>query len=147
MPLTDPKFWKHKSLDAMDRDEWEALCDGCAKCCLHRLEDVDTREIHFTNVACRLLDLASGRCTDYARRSQRVPDCVTLTPQALADPYWLPSSCAYRRLAEGKGLPRWHPLVSGDPDSVCSSGNSVCGRSICETEAGDLEQHLIDWIS
>lgn len=139
-------FWREKNLDEMSREEWESLCDGCAKCCLYRLEDADTREIHFTNVHCRLLDTGSGRCTDYANRSRRVPDCVTITPAVLKDPYWLPKTCAYRLLAEGRDLPAWHPLVSGDPDSVRRAGQRICGRTVCEDEADELENHLVDWI-
>lgn len=138
-------FWKTKSLAEMDRDEWESLCDGCAKCCLYRLEDADTRAVYTTNVHCRLLDTESGRCTDYPNRSERVPDCVTITPAVLEDPYWLPTTCAYRRLAEGKDLPDWHPLVTGDPDSVRLAGHRVCGRTICEDDADVLESHLVDW--
>ncbi len=140
------KFWEHKSLAEMDAGEWEALCDGCAKCCLHRLEDADTREIYFTNVHCRLLDRQTSRCSDYCNRSTRVSDCITITLEELKDPYWLPSTCAYRLLAEGKALPEWHPLVSGDPDTVFDSGNGIAGRTICEDDADNLEQHLIDWI-
>jgi uncharacterized cysteine cluster protein YcgN (CxxCxxCC family) len=134
-------------MESLSREEWEALCDGCAKCCLHRLEDEDTREIHFTNVACQLLDQETCRCGNYAERSVLVPDCITLTPRILEDPYWLPSTCAYRLLAEGKELPWWHPLVSGDPETVFQSGNSVSGRVICETEADNLEHHLIEWVN
>jgi uncharacterized cysteine cluster protein YcgN (CxxCxxCC family) len=130
----------------MDRHEWEALCDGCAKCCLYRLEDEETREIHFTNVHCRLLDVETARCTDYANRSVRVPDCITITLDVLEDPYWLPRTCAYRLLAEGRDLPAWHPLVSGSPDSVIDAGQRITGRSICEDDADELEQHLVDWI-
>jgi Uncharacterized conserved protein len=146
MAISDPSFWRHKSLAEMTHEEWEALCDGCAKCCLHRLEDVDTREIHFTNVHCRLLDTDTCRCSDYVNRSTRVDDCVTITLEELEDPYWLPATCAYRLLAEGRPLPEWHPLVSGDPETVFTSGNSIGGRTICEDKADDLEHHLIDWI-
>ena len=147
MSTLDPLFWEHKNMESLSRAEWEALCDGCAKCCLHRLEDEDTREIHFTNVACQLLDQESCRCGNYAERSVLVPDCITLTPKILEDPYWLPSTCAYRLLAEGKELSWWHPLVSGDPETVFQSGNSVSGRVICETEADNLEHHLIEWVN
>lgn len=133
-------------MDAFTEDEWESLCDGCAKCCLHKLEDIDTREIHFTNVHCRLLDTATGRCSDYRHRSKRVPDCVTITPDLLNDPYWLPVTCAYRVVAEGRDLPTWHPLVSGAPESTRRAGQSICGRTICEDDADDLENHLVTWI-
>jgi uncharacterized cysteine cluster protein YcgN (CxxCxxCC family) len=141
-----PDYWKHKSLADMNRKEWEALCDGCAKCCLHRLEDEDTREIYFTNVHCRLLDIPNSRCSDYSNRSTRVSDCVTITLKELEDPYWLPGSCAYRLLAENKPLPEWHPLVSGNPETVFKSGNGITGRTICEDDADELHHHLIDWI-
>ncbi|MCB1726524.1 MAG: YcgN family cysteine cluster protein [Gammaproteobacteria bacterium] len=139
-------FWRQKKLSELDREEWESLCDGCAKCCLYRLEDEDTRDIYFTNVHCRLLDTESGRCSDYPNRSTRVPDCVTITPAVLEDPYWLPQTCAYRLLAEGRDLPNWHPLVSGDPQTVVRAGQRVCGRTICEDDADELEQHLVDWV-
>ena len=146
--MNDPKvpFWKEKTLAEMTSGEWESLCDGCARCCLYRLEDEDTAEIYFTNVHCRLLDTETGRCTDYPNRSKRVPDCVTITLKELKDPYWLPKSCAYRLLAEGRDLPEWHPLVSGDPDSVVSAGVRICDRTLCEDEADELENHLVDWI-
>ncbi len=140
------QFWKHKSLTELSPAEWEALCDGCAKCCLHRFEDQETREIQFTNVCCRYLDQATCRCTDYPNRSVNVPDCVSVTPEILKDPYWLPETCSYRLLAEGRDLPEWHPLVSGDPQTVILSGNSVGGRVISELEADDLEYHMIDWV-
>ena len=146
MADTDNPFWQRKSLRELSRQEWESLCDGCTKCCHYRLEDVDTRAIYFTNVHCRLLDPETGRCTDYSHRSERVPDCVTITPEVLEDPYWLPRTCAYRLLAEGRPLPRWHPLVSGDPLSVETAGQRVCRRTICEDDAGELEQHLVAWI-
>jgi uncharacterized cysteine cluster protein YcgN (CxxCxxCC family) len=141
------RFWETTPLEHMDRDQWESLCDGCAKCCLQKLEDADTREIYYTNVVCRLLDLQSCRCTDYPNRSQRIPSCVTLTLRDLDDPYWLPSTCAYRRLAEGLPLPRWHPLLSGDRGSVAAAGHSVRDRVIPETASDNLEHHLIDWVT
>jgi len=146
MDNADQEFWRHKPLGEMTPEEWESLCDGCAKCCLHRLEDEETREIYFTNVHCRLLDTRTCRCGDYPNRSRRVEDCLTITLKELEDPYWLPATCAYRLLAEGKPLPEWHPLVSGDPQSVFRSGNSIGGRTICEDDADDLSHHLIDWI-
>ena len=147
MNASDTPFWERKSLAELSREEWESLCDGCAKCCLHRLEDEETRDIYFTNVHCRLLDTESCRCSDYANRSTRVEDCVTITLDELKDPYWLPATCAYRLLAEGRPLPDWHPLVSGDPASVVEAGHSIGnGRTVCEDEADDLAHHLIDWI-
>ncbi|MBA1333239.1 hypothetical protein QQ73_19990, partial [Candidatus Endoriftia persephone str. Guaymas] len=105
-------FWRSKPLEQLSASEWELLCDGCAKCCLQKLEDAETREIYFTNVACDLLDLDSCRCSRYQERSTLVPSCITLTSKDLDDPYWLPSTCAYRLLAEGAELPSWHPLRS-----------------------------------
>jgi len=139
-------FWKQKKLTEMSEEEWESLCDGCAKCCLYRLEDEDTQDVYFTNVHCRLLDTPTGRCTDYLNRSARVPDCVTITPAVLEDPYWLPRTCAYRLIAEGRDLPAWHPLLTGDPRTVVRAGHRVCDRTICEDEADELENHLVDWI-
>jgi uncharacterized protein len=138
-------FWKAKSLEQMSHDEWESLCDGCGRCCLHKLRDDDTGELSFTNVACRLLDLNSCQCSDYAHRRRRVPDCVSLTPEEVRAIDWLPPSCAYRRLAEGKDLAWWHPLVSGDPDTVHEAGISVRGRAINERRAGPFEAHIVDW--
>lgn len=146
MSSNSEHFWKHKPLNELNREEWESLCDGCAKCCLYRLEDEDTQEIYFTNVHCRLLDTDTAQCTRYKERSTLVPDCVTITPEVLVDPYWLPKTCAYRLLAENKDLPEWHPLVSGDPNTVITAGQRVCDRTICEDDADDLENHLIDWL-
>ena len=135
-------FW-NLPIEALNRDEWEALCDGCGQCCLHKAEDDDTGEIYHTNVACKLLDISTARCSDYANRKRQVPDCIRLTPaRALSIP-WLPESCAYRRRAEGQPLPQWHYLLSGDPDAVHREGPSVRGRAISETVAGPIEQHLI----
>lgn len=144
-PLGD-RFWCGRALQDLSPAEWEALCDGCAKCCLLKLEYAAPREVHYTNVRCRLLDDATCRCTDYANRSRRVADCVTLDPEAVRQAYWLPETCAYRRVAEGKDLPDWHPLRSGNPLSVRRSGNSVCGRTVAEDEAGNPEHHIVTWI-
>ncbi len=138
-------FWKTKTLAEMTPEEWESLCDGCGRCCLHKLRDDDTGEIAWTNVACRLLDTQTCQCTDYARRRRRVPDCVRLTPEGLAEIDWLPPSCAYRRIEEGRGLAWWHPLVSGDVATVHDAGVSVSGRAIDERIAGNLEYHIADW--
>jgi uncharacterized cysteine cluster protein YcgN (CxxCxxCC family) len=139
-------FWERLSLEEMSESEWESLCDGCGKCCVNKYEDEDTGRIHYTDVACRLLDQDRCRCRDYPNRSEQVADCVTLTPETLAVPTWLPETCAYRRLAEGKALPDWHPLVCGDADAVHRVGESVRGRVECETTAGDPLHRLIDWI-
>lgn len=138
-------FWKRKALADMTREEWESLCDGCARCCLAKLEDEDTGDIAYTNVACRLLDDETCRCTKYAARSRFVPDCVTLTPENVGQLRWMPSTCAYRLLAEGKDLPVWHPLVTGDPDSVHLAGISVRGRVVSERRAIDLEDYVVTW--
>jgi uncharacterized cysteine cluster protein YcgN (CxxCxxCC family) len=146
MNITESPFWITTPLEEMIPEMWESLCDGCAKCCLQKLEDEETREIYNTNIVCDLLNLDSCRCTRYRERSKLVPNCVTLTPKDLADPYWLPQTCAYRLLAEGKPLPDWHPLVSGDPDSVEKAGHSIRGKVIRESEADDWEHHLVDWL-
>ena len=138
-------FWQAKRLHEMTAAEWESLCDGCGRCCLHKLRHDDTGELSFTTVACRLLDLHSCRCSDYAGRRRRVPDCVQLTPDALREIDWLPPSCAYRRLAEGRGLAWWHPLVSGDPETVHTAGVSVRGRAVSEKRAGPLEHYIAEW--
>jgi len=137
------KFWE-LPLEALDRAEWEALCDGCGKCCLHKLEDEVTGETFPTNVACRLLDRTSCRCTDYRDRKAYVPDCVRLDLRKLASIDWLPSTCAYRLRAEGRSLHEWHYLISGDRNSVHEAGMSVRGWTISEDDAGDLELHLVD---
>lgn len=137
-------FWETKTLDQMSRAEWESLCDGCGKCCLHKLEDEETGDLLPTNVACKLLDRRSGQCTDYKRRKIFVPECVRLTPALLRELDWLPSTCAYRLLEEGKKLEDWHPLISGDPESVHRAGQSVRGWTVSELDAGDLEHHLVE---
>jgi hypothetical protein len=136
-------FWE-KPLGELTRSEWEKLCDGCGKCCLHKVEDADTGEVHATNVACRLLDRDSGRCSHYRGRLAFVPDCVRLSRSNVARLSWLPSTCAYRLRSEGKPLPQWHYLVCGDPEAVHRAGMSVRGWTVAEGEAGDLEHHLID---
>ncbi len=144
-------FWERKTLTEMDRDEWEALCDGCGKCCLVKLQDADlpvnTPEVDYTDVACRLLDCEACRCTDYPNRREKVPDCVVLSPDNIAMLKWMPASCAYRRLSEGRGLPDWHPLITGDPESVHRARISVRGRVVPEGEVDDedLPDHIVDW--
>ena len=138
-----PHFWE-LPIKSLDREEWEALCDGCGKCCLHKLEDEQTGELHATNVACRLLDRTSCRCANYKLRRIFVPDCVRLDAASLGKIDWLPSTCAYRLRADDEPLPEWHYLVSGDRETVHEAGMSVRGWTISEDEAGGLEHHLID---
>jgi uncharacterized cysteine cluster protein YcgN (CxxCxxCC family) len=138
------RFWEEKPLDRMSRAEWESLCDGCGKCCIHKLEDEETGEIHATNVACRLLNRRTAMCSDYRNRQAYVPECVRLTPAKLRDIDWLPSTCAYRLIDEGRPLADWHPLISGDPESVHRAGISVRGWTVSEDEAGDLENHIVE---
>jgi uncharacterized cysteine cluster protein YcgN (CxxCxxCC family) len=144
VPVSLP-FWKRKTLREMTTSEWESLCDGCGRCCLHKLRNEETDQLHYTEVACRLLDTATARCADYANRRRRVPDCIRLTPARLRGIDWLPPTCAYRLLAEGRDLPEWHPLRSGDPASVERAGISVRGRVIDERQAGPTEDHIATW--
>ena len=136
------RFWE-LPIAALTKPEWEALCDGCGQCCLHKAEDEDTGDIYMTNVACKLLDIPSARCSDYRNRKAQVPDCVRLTPRLAATLPWLPDSCAYRLRAEGLPLPDWHYLICGDAEAVHRSGVSVRGKAIPEALAGPLEQHVI----
>jgi len=138
-------FWEAKSLAEMTDAEWESLCDGCGKCCLNKLIDDDTDEILHTDVACRLLDLDSCRCRDYANRRSEVPDCQVLTANAIAGFRWLPSTCAYRVLSEGRPLPDWHPLLTGDPETVHRAGISVRDRAFSEDDILDLESRIVEW--
>jgi uncharacterized protein len=128
----------------MTRSQWESLCDGCGKCCVHKLEDEETGEIFPTNVACRLLDPRTAKCKDYPNRRAHVPECVRLTPAILETIEWLPASCAYLRVHRGQGLADWHPLVSGDPETVRRAGISVIGKTVSEDDVGDLENHIIE---
>ena len=138
-------FWKQKRLDQMSRPEWESLCDGCGRCCLIKLEDAETGDIDYTDIACRLLDLGSCRCSDYQNRKRRVPDCVVLTTAKINDLQWMPSTCAYRLIHEGKDLAWWHPLVSGDPATVHQAGISVRNRVVPEERGDDPEDRIVTW--
>jgi uncharacterized cysteine cluster protein YcgN (CxxCxxCC family) len=140
-------YWRAKRLEEMDAAEWEALCDGCARCCLNKLEEEDSGDIFWTNVACTLLDSGTCRCRDYEDRFAQVPDCVQLTPGNVTELSWLPPTCAYRLVAEGKDLYWWHPLVSGDPESVHAAGISVRGRVVSEEGVApeELEDFIVDW--
>ena len=142
-PLRD-RFWE-RPLAELNPREWEALCDGCGRCCLHKMEDADTGAIEDTNVACRLLDCETAQCRDYVHRKTFVPDCLRLTLKIVEDVPWLPETCAYRLRAEGKPLRAWHYLLSGDREAVVRAGVSVAGRVVSETEAGPLEHHVVDW--
>ena len=141
--MNEIPFWE-RPLKELSRAEWEALCDGCGKCCLHKIEDEATGAVHGTNVTCKLLDRHSCRCSNYRERKAFVPDCVRLTPDLAGKLSWLPSTCAYRLRSEGKPLPQWHYLVSGDPETVHQAGISVRGWTVSETDAGDLEHHLTE---
>jgi uncharacterized cysteine cluster protein YcgN (CxxCxxCC family) len=136
-------FWE-RPLASLDRGEWEALCDGCGRCCVNKLEDADTGELYATNVACKLLDRRNGRCTDYKHRKQRVLDCVVLKKDQLDGLEWLPSTCAYRLRAAGEPLPEWHYLISGSRETVHEAGQSTRGWTVSEVDAGELEWHVVD---
>ncbi len=139
-------FWKRKALEDMSPDEWESLCDGCGKCCLLKIEYEDTGEICYTNVACKLFDSATCRCVDYEEREEKIPDCAVITAQNIDELFWLPPSCAYRRLREGKDLEWWHPLVSKDESLIHRMGISVQDKVIPEqyVKRRHLERHIID---
>jgi uncharacterized protein len=138
------RFWEDTPLEQLDRAQWEALCDGCGKCCIHKLEDEDTGELLATNVACRMLDRREGRCKDYRNRRAYVPECVRLTMSNVREIEWLPSTCAYRLRAAGEPLPEWHYLVCGDTEAVHRAGESTRGWTISEDDAGDFEFHVVD---
>lgn len=142
--IAEDRFWETTPLQKMTRAQWESLCDGCGKCCLHKLEDEETGELLPTNVACKLLDRRSGQCSDYRNRHAYVPECVRLTPAKLDALDWLPSTCAYKLIRDGQPLADWHPLISGDPDTVHAAGVSMRGWTVSEIDAGDLEHHIVD---
>jgi uncharacterized cysteine cluster protein YcgN (CxxCxxCC family) len=141
--LSESAFWE-APIESLDRAQWEALCDGCGKCCLNKVEDEDTGRIYPTNVACKLLDLQTCQCADYRRRRAIVPECLRLTPNKIDDYIWLPGTCAYVLRAAGKPLPEWHYLVSGSRQTIHDAGMSVKGRAISELHAGPLENHIIE---
>jgi uncharacterized cysteine cluster protein YcgN (CxxCxxCC family) len=142
----DLPFWRRKTLSQMNRQEWESLCDGCARCCLVKLEYDDTGEVEHTDIACRLLDHGTCRCADYAHRHEKVDDCLSLSPRGVRQLKWLPSTCAYRLVAEGRDLYWWHHLVSGDPETVHLAGVSVRGRVVSEDDKFEPEDRVIDWV-
>jgi len=140
------RFWEYKSFEEMTAEEWESLCDGCGKCCLLKIEDDETEEIFYTAVACRHLDLETCRCRHYGNRVEVLPECIVLTPDKVDEFKWLPVTCTYRRIAEGKGLPEWHPLLTGDPESVHHAGASVRDKVVSEKyiNLDDLEAYVLD---
>lgn len=144
--MTD--WWNSKPLADLNRSEWEMLCDGCAKCCLHKLEDEDSGEVFYTKIRCRYLDEKTCRCTDYPNRSVLVPTCIALQPGNVHDLDWLPSTCAYRLRAHGERLPEWHPLVSGDASSVHEAGISIRGRSVSDeyVHPDGFDEHIVQWV-
>jgi len=145
--MSDMSFWKIKKLAEMTAEEWESLCDGCGKCCLHKLEYEYTKKIVFTNVACKLINLTTCRCTHYNERTKLVADCLDLKQYDFTQYHWLPSTCAYRLLDEGKDLPAWHPLLSGSTASVKKAGVSISSYAIKESLASNLEDHIIEWLN
>ena len=146
-PVKTPPFWHDTPLDRMSRQQWEFLCDGCGRCCLQKFQDAKTGKVTYTWVACYLLDTHTCRCTDYAHRTVLVPECLVLTPRQIPRLRWLPRSCAYRRLYEGRPLADWHPLVSGDPQSVHQAGISVRDKAISEVvvHPDDVEFYAIGY--
>jgi uncharacterized protein len=140
--MAQKPFWQSKRLEQMTVPEWESLCDGCGLCCLIRFEDEDSGQIIPTRVACQLFDSGLCRCSDYENRRATVPDCIKLTPHNIDDLEWMPRSCAYRRLHEGRDLPSWHPLITGDPESVHAAGVSVRNQTVSETVLDDPEDAL-----
>ena len=142
------EWWDTKALAELNSQEWEALCDGCAKCCLHKLEDEDSGEVFYTKVRCRFLDEDACRCTDYARRSILVPNCIALDRNNVEGLDWLPTSCAYRLRANDQPLPHWHPLVSGNTSSVHEAGISIRGRAISDeyVHPDGYDEHIVTWV-
>lgn len=143
------RFWERYSLEQLNATEWEALCDGCGLCCLVKLMDDDTEQVVYTKLACKLLDTQTGHCSDYANRKAFVPDCLQLDAESVKGIDWLPSTCGYMRMRDGKPLADWHPLISGTHDTVLQSGKSVAGR--CMSEEGvaeeDWEDYLVKWVT
>ena len=146
--MPEAPFWETKRLHEMSDEEWEALCDGCARCCMIKLEDEETEEVHYTALVCDLLDQQACRCSRYPERHALVPDCVVLTPQRATDFHWLPQTCAYRTLAEGRPLADWHPLVSGDAESVHAAGISVRGKVVAASDVHESEHEfmVVQWV-
>ena len=143
---SEKPFWKTKPLAEMSQKEWESLCDGCGKCCLIKLEDAETKELFYTDVACHLLDANTCQCKDYANRRKFVDDCLQLEVNDVEEFKWLPKSCSYRRLHEGKKLPKWHYLISGDRNTVHEKKKSVKNRVVSETEIMEVAEHIVYWV-
>ncbi|MDO5894856.1 YcgN family cysteine cluster protein [Agrobacterium sp. Azo12] len=145
--MSDLPFWKTKSLEEMTTQEWESLCDGCGLCCLNKLEDWDTGDVVFTSVRCQLLDGHSCQCSDYPNRRATVPECIQLTPELVDEIGWLPPTCGYRLVRDGDDLYWWHPLVSGDKETVHIAGISARDRTVSEldVDVDDFEDHVVDW--
>jgi uncharacterized cysteine cluster protein YcgN (CxxCxxCC family) len=139
------RFWETKTLAEMTTEQWESLCDNCGQCCLHKLEDEDTGELAFTSVCCDLIDLNTCRCTRYTERCTLVPECLDLKQHDFAEYNWLPATCAYRLLTDGKPLPEWHPLITGNPESVKQAGASISSYATKESQVDDLEDYIIEW--
>ena len=142
-------FWEKKSLSQMSRDEWESLCDHCGKCCLMKLQDEGDASgtVYYTDIVCHLFNPENGQCTDYWNREELVPSCLRLTRDNLDQIEWMPPSCAYRRILEGRGLASWHHLVSGDKQTIHQAGNSVLGKVVFEKDVNEseLEEHIVEW--
>ncbi len=148
MPVTAKHFWEQKTFEQMTPVEWESLCDGCGKCCLHKLEDEDNGDVYYTDIACRYLDKQQCQCSEYEQRQQLVPECLKLHPRDVEQFYWLPTTCSYRLLSEGQSLPVWHHLLSGDKNLIHQLGFSVKGRVVAETdvEQDQYEERIIQWV-
>ena len=140
-------FWETKSLNQMTKVEWESLCDGCGKCCLHKLEDIDTGEISVSNVSCSFLDQTSCKCKDYKNRNENVPDCIQLDSKNLKKLDWLPSTCAYRLIDEGESLHDWHHLISGSSETIHERGMSVRDCSVNESSLKNVEEYILEWFN
>ncbi|RLA17770.1 MAG: YcgN family cysteine cluster protein [Gammaproteobacteria bacterium] len=140
------KFWETKKLSEMTAAEWESLCDGCAKCCLNKLEDEDSGKIFFTSVVCNLINLDTCQCTHYSERTTLVPDCIDLKQHDFSEYNWLPATCAYRLLSDGKPLANWHPLISGSQESVKEAGVAISSFAMKESQIDDLQEHIIEWL-
>ena len=147
--MIQSKFWLEKAIEDLTPSEWESLCDFCSKCCLHKFIEPGKTEVLFTNVVCRYMDMETCKCSDYENRHENVPDCVLLTPKLAKGANWLPKNCAYRLVAEGKDIPWWHPLKTGNPESTRKTGNSVYGKVVSEDDIDpeDLEDMVVDWFN